>query len=176
MITATKKYTANEFRQLEEGDYQQLINQQLIMSPSPSSKHQEISAVIFTQIYSFVQKNKLGKAFCAPLDVYFDEDNVFEPDILFVSAQRMDIIKENGIHGAPDIILEILSVSSGYHDTKTKKRIYEKHGVKEYWMVDPMDGEVMGYKNKNGKFVEIHKGMGPFTLQILNLKIQMTDN
>src|SRR5665647_1431603 len=144
MHTATLKKHVSDFKLLEEGEFCQLILGELIMTPAPSYKHQKVSALIFMQLYSFLQKHNSGDALYAPVDVFFDDENVFEPDILFVSKERAEIIKDDGIHGAPDLVIEILSVTSGYHDTKTKKRVYEKYGVKEYWIVDPLDGEVTG--------------------------------
>lgn len=143
------------------------------MTPAPASQHQRILARIFVQIFANVEKYSLGEAFVAPVDVFFDDENVFEPDILFVSKERAEIIRDDGIHGAPDLVIEILSVTSGYHDTKTKKRVYEKYGVKEYWIVDPLDNEVTGYENVNGKFVEIFNGTSQFTIKLLNLKITL---
>jgi Uma2 family endonuclease len=167
------KNTVSDFNQLEEGEFCQLINGELIMTPAPASQHQRILARIFVQIYGHVEQYSLGETFVAPVDVFFDPENVFEPDILFVSKERANIILEDGIHGAPDLILEILSVSSGYHDTKTKKRVYEKYGVKEYWIVDPIDNEVTGYENVNGKFIEIFNGSEQFTINLLNLNISL---
>lgn len=171
MYSPSLKKTVSDFKLLEEGDFCQLLNGELIMTPSPASQHQRILARIFVQLYSHVVKHHFGEAFVAPMDVFFDEENVFEPDILFVSGARSGIIRDDGIHGAPDLVIEILSVGSGYHDTKTKKRVYEKYGVKEYWIVDPLDGEVTGFENTNGKFVESFTGKGSFTVKLLNLPI-----
>jgi Uma2 family endonuclease len=173
MHTATLKKHVSDFKLLEEGEFCQLIMGDLIMTPAPASQHQRILARIFVQIFANVEKYSLGEAFVAPVDVFFDDENVFEPDILFVSKERAEIIRDDGIHGAPDLVIEILSVTSGYHDTKTKKRVYEKYGVKEYWIVDPLDNEVTGYENVNGKFVEIFNGTSQFTIKLLNLKITL---
>ncbi|MBI4947723.1 MAG: Uma2 family endonuclease [Bacteroidetes bacterium] len=173
MQTATLKKNITDFKLLEEGEYCQLINGEIIMSPSPSTAHQRVSRRIFEQILKCLEKNNMGEAFYAPVDVFFDDENVFEPDILFVSKERSGIIHDDGIHGAPDIIIEILSVTSGYHDTKIKKRVYEKYGVKEYWIIDPLDSEVTGFKNSGGKFVEIFNGSAQFTIQLLNLEIKL---
>ena len=173
MYTPTLKKNVTDFKLLEEGDFCQLMNGELIMTPAPSAQHQRISRKIIKQLINYVDEKKLGEVFYAPVDVFFDDENVFEPDILFVAKERSHIILEDGIHGAPDMIIEILSVSSSYHDTKTKKRVYEKYGVKEYWIVDPIDGEVTGFENIKGKFVEIFNGSAPFTMQLLNLQIAL---
>ena len=172
MITSVKKHTIDDFKKIEEGKICQFINGEIIMSPSPSSKHQRVSRRILSQILIFLENNNMGEVFYAPLDVFFNEENACEPDILFISKKRLHIIKEDGVYGAPDLIIEILSPSNSYQDLKTKKKIYEKHGVKEYWIIDPIDGEAIGFVNNNNAFKEIFCGNNEFQITLLNLKIK----
>lgn len=173
METITQKqFTVKDYKNMEEGPpYFQLINEALIMSPAPKTTHQDILGEIFNQIKNFIIKRAVGKVFIAPTDVYFDEHNVLQPDIVYISNERKNIIKDDGIHGAPDLIIEILSPSTAYYDTKIKKRIYQDSGVKEFWIVDPEDNEVRGFENIDGKFQEFYKGYGKFTLKQLTLEI-----
>ncbi|OFY65706.1 MAG: hypothetical protein A3H98_12865 [Bacteroidetes bacterium RIFCSPLOWO2_02_FULL_36_8] len=170
MLTLEKKQTVADFSKIEEGNYCQLINGEIFISPS--TNHQRISRDIFKLISKYLEQNIIGEVFYAPLDVYLDIENAYEPDILYISKERKEIIKEDGIHGAPDMIIEILSLSNSYHNTKTKMKVYEKYGVKEYWIVDPYDGEAIGYVNDVNKFKEFFHGTGEFTIQLLNLKIK----
>ena len=85
----------------------------------------------------YVEKNDLGEVFYSPIDVYFDEEDVFQPDIVFISKARLDIIGEIKIEGPPDLIIEILSPSTAYYDLGRKYEVYERSGVKEYWVVHP---------------------------------------
>jgi Uma2 family endonuclease len=88
-----------------------------------------------------IEKN-LGEVFTAPFDVILDNENVLQPDILFVSKDRQNIIGENNIQGAPDLSIEIISASSAYSDFVKKKQIYARFGVKEFWVVIPEEEAV----------------------------------
>ncbi|WP_281246359.1 Uma2 family endonuclease [Desulfoscipio geothermicus] len=84
-----------------------------------------------------MDKNNLGELLYAPTDVLLTEKDKPQPDIMFISKERLDIITDNYIKGAPDLVIEILSPSTGKWDRVKKSRLYYKHGVKEYWIVDP---------------------------------------
>ncbi len=132
-----KYYTARDYFNLPEGAPYQLIEGELIMSPSPLTEHQIISKNLELVIYTHVKKYNLGLALDASIDVYLNSRNAFQPDIIFISNDNKDIIKKHGIDGSPNLVIEILSPSNSYYDTKVKKDIYEKSGVKEYLIVDP---------------------------------------
>jgi Uma2 family endonuclease len=107
------------------------------MTPAPNTFHQIISGNLNEKIRAFVKEKSAGLLLYAPIDIYLDTENAFQPDIVFIAKQRRDIIKDDGIHGAPDLVIEILSPSTAYYDIKKKYKMYEKSGVKEYWIVDP---------------------------------------
>ncbi|MHB1644896.1 MAG: Uma2 family endonuclease [bacterium] len=143
------KYTAKDYFNLPEGSPYQLIEGELIMTPSPSlTEHQIISKNLELAIYSQVKKNKLGLALDAPIDVYLNNKNAYQPDIIFISNKNKDIIKKHGIDGAPDLVIEILSPSNSYYDVRLKKDIYEKSGVTEYIIVDPRTKSIDIYRRK----------------------------
>ncbi len=137
---ASKKFfTYQDYQNLPDDDFRyQLIEGELVMAPAPKIVHQMVKREIEFNLNNFIKDKKIGELLDAPCDVYFDEHNVFQPDILFISKEKLDIITEDNIKGAPDLIVEILSPSSAYYDLIVKKEIYEKSGVKEYWIVDPM--------------------------------------
>ena len=138
MITLKEKtYNIKDYKLLPEGAPYQLIEGELIMTPAPSPLHQIISANIFEKIRRVSREKNIGLVLYSPVDVYLDEKNAYQPDIVFIGKERQDIIKEDGIYGAPDLVIEILSPSTGYYDIKKKFRVYERYGVKEYWIVDP---------------------------------------
>lgn len=132
-----KKHTIRDYKHLPEGAPYQLIEGELVRTPAPSPYHQIISANIFKVIAEFTDNKKAGIALYSPIDVYIDNENVFQPDIVFIAKQRRDLITDDGIHGAPDLVIEILSPSTAYYDMKKKFKLYERSGVKEYWIVDP---------------------------------------
>ncbi len=118
----------------------ELLDGELVMTPTPSTRHQRIALQLATVLKAFIDRNSLGELFIAPLDVVLwdgDEANVVEPDLLFVSAGRTGIITEANVQGAPDLVVEILSPSTEDRDRGYKRELYARHGVGEYWLVDP---------------------------------------
>jgi Uma2 family endonuclease len=152
--TETKnKYTVKDYMLLEEGVPFQLINYDLIMSPSPNPYHQKISFELTILMGNFLKAtNNKGFAVAAPMDVKLDDGNVFQPDFIFISASRVPEIIKDRIEGAPDLVIEILSPSNGYYDLRQKKDIYEKYGVAEYIIIDPMQQSAEVYVLKDGKY------------------------
>ena len=151
-IPEKKNYTYDDYSKLPEGAPYQLIGGQIVMTASPVPYHQEISRNLEFRILAFVEKNRLGHVYNAPLDVYFSDTDVYQPDIIFIRKEREGIIGEIKIEGSPDVVIEILSPSTAYYDLKNKFRIYESHGVSEYWIVDPGPKRIEIYENQNNKF------------------------
>jgi len=159
------------FELLPEGTLCQLINNQLIMSPAPSDPHQYITGEIFGEIRSSLKKSKLGEVRIAPYDVYFNNKNVYQPDIVFIAKENIHKIKKNGLHGAPDLVIEVLSPETSRYDTTVKKEIYEAYGVKEYWMVEPESKKVLFCKLINGEFIETEAEKGTITSDLLKTSV-----
>ncbi|MFQ5824828.1 MAG: Uma2 family endonuclease [bacterium] len=152
-LTQKKIYTYQDYLNLPEDDKRyEIINGELVMVPAPSTNHQDIGLNIKYELKRFIEKYKVGKIYDAPTDVVLSETNVVQPDILFITKDHYDIITEKNITGAPDLIIEILSPSTGYYDLIEKKEIYEKFGVREYCIVDPKKQWVEIYTNKANKF------------------------
>jgi Uma2 family endonuclease len=155
------------YKILPEGTLAEIINGSIYMSASPVRKHQEVVGQLFSQMYPYVSENELGQLFIAPFDVYLDEHaNAVQPDIIFVSKEREHIIQDH-IHGVPDLLVEILSPGNPSHDLMLKKNLYEKFGVKEYWVVDPVSKEVNGYLLVNNRFEAIAARPGILSSKIL---------
>ena len=152
---------------LPEGTPVQLINNQLIMSPAPKDRHQRLVGDLFVIISTFVKKNKLGQTRVAPSDVFLNEENIYQPDIYFVGAQNLTGFQEDGFHGTPDLIIEILSPGSEKLDRIDKFNTYESCGVKEYWIVDSLDKKATGYKNTGGKFEVLPEKTGQINSTLL---------
>jgi Uma2 family endonuclease len=130
--------TVEDYRLLpESGPRYQLIEGELIMAPAPNRYHQDISLNIILLLGNYLEKHPIGRLYEAPFDVYFDQSNAHQPDIIFVSKANYSILTDAGAEGAPDFIVEILSAKTAYLDKKPKRQVYARSGVKEFWMVDP---------------------------------------
>ncbi len=121
----------------EDGKRHELIDGEHFMTPSPSTKHQRILGNLFLAFRTFLKEHKIGEIFVAPCDVVLSDLDVVEPDLLFVSSGRSSIITEKNIQGPPDLVVEILSETTRKTDEIIKRKLYEHHGVSEYWIVDP---------------------------------------
>ncbi len=112
------------------------------MSPSPSSLHQRI----LRDLFKILDRNiKKGEILFAPIDLYINNKNVYQPDLLYLSDKKDKFISERGIEGPPDLIIEIISPSNSYTDRNQKKDGYQQFGVTEYWIVDPANATLEIY-------------------------------
>lgn len=141
-----QSYSQIDYAMLPENAPYELINGKLEFMASPYDMHQLTLANLHLLVHSHVKRAKIGTVRFAPLDVYLDEKNVFQPDLMFISNERKDIIKKF-IHGAPDLIVEVLS-SNKKHDLGKKKDAYGKHNVLEYWAIDYNEKTLDLYINK----------------------------
>ena len=143
VITATAaaiakpKLAYEDYASLPDDERYELIDGELMPMPSPKEIHQKILLLLGAEWLWFTLGNRLGAVYVAPFDVILSDFNVVQPDLLFVSNARSHIITEDNIRGAPDLVVEILSPSTADYDRTTKRELYERYGVPEYWMVDP---------------------------------------
>ncbi|MEW6544369.1 MAG: Uma2 family endonuclease [Nitrospirota bacterium] len=121
----------------DDGKRHELIQGDHYMTPAPSTKHQRISRNLVIALGTFVREHRCGEVFDAPCDIIFSDEDVVQPDVLFISTERSSIITEPNIKGAPDLVVEILSDATRKKDEVTKRKLYERFGVTEYWIVDP---------------------------------------
>ncbi len=154
VITAPK-ITVKEFFEmdLEEGYYYELINGIIVKKQAPKPIHQIASGEIYGELRNFVKEKQLGRVLASPIDVFFDDYNNTQPDILFIKKDRLFIITDHGIEGTPDLIVEILSPSSFKRDKKEKFDLYMRFGVQEYWIVDPYYKSIEVFVLENNKYV-----------------------
>jgi Uma2 family endonuclease len=156
LLIEERKYTVEEFLyqdDLDENSYYELIEGEIVKKSAPHYEHQRVSGKIFLKLQPFVTTNKLGEIFYAPIDVYLDDSNFYQPDLVFVSDVQKGILSEEGlIQGVPDLVIEILSPSTGKYDRGGKMRVYEYHSVKEYWIVDLANKLIEVYTHENQRF------------------------
>ena len=134
-----ERLTAEDYRAMpDDGRRYQLIDGKLHMAPAPNSYHQEIVWNLSGILFRYIDAHPIGRIYPAPYDVYLSEGDVLQPDLLFLSNSRRNLRKEDGLYGAPDLVIEVLSVSTSQLDKKKKRAIYARTGVKEMWLVDPI--------------------------------------
>lgn len=118
----------------------ELIEGELYLAPAPTTKHQSVAQNLEFLLMRHVRGHHRGRILHTPVDVVLGEGSdrsVVQPDILFVSRERMSIIEEAEVAGAPDLIVEVLSPSTADRDLGLKRTLYARSGVREYWIVDP---------------------------------------
>jgi len=135
-------------------DYE-IIEGEKFMAPSPGIGHVNVTANLVTIIGGYARINKLGVAFADNFDVHFPDGSLFKPDFIFISAANEKLFlgnKRSTLHGVPDMVAEIFSPSTMKRDLGIKKDIYERNGVKEYWIIDPYRETIDVYLLRDGKY------------------------
>ncbi len=130
------KLTYEDYAKTPDDERWELIDGELIEMASPTVPHQSVDALLGSKLVIFVTELGLGMVFHS-IDVVLSLHNTFRPDLIFVSNERSDIITHANIQGAPDLVVEIRSPSTASLDETTKRELYERYGVREYWMADP---------------------------------------
>ena len=131
------KFTVKDHMSTPEGERYQLLDGEMVLAPSPNTRHQRILLRLVSALKDFAETNGAGEVFVAPYDVVLSDHDVAQPDILLVSNSRSSIVTEANIQGAPDLVVEILSPGTATYDRGYKQSLYSRHGVREYWLVDP---------------------------------------
>jgi len=148
------RIVAGEYYQLIEyqnNDLIQLIDGEVVVAMPPIPKHQAIvGEIIF--IFMTIAKKSGGKAYTSPIEVYFDQHNVYQPDVLYLAPNTTCKTEEKRLVGAPELVVEVLSPSTAKFDRHEKYLAYEKQGVKEYWIVDPVHEIIEVWTLKDARF------------------------
>ena len=135
-------------------DYE-IIEGGKFMAPSPDWGHVNVTANLVTIIGGYARIKKLGVAVADNFDVHFPDGSLFQPDFIFVSAANEELFldkKNTTLYGVPDMVAEIFSRSTMKRDIGIKKDIYERNGVKEYWIIDPWSESIQVYLLRDGKY------------------------
>ncbi len=139
----------------DSGNYE-LHNGQITFMATPIPPHQIFVGNLLTEIHVFIKKYKLGKVIPAPMDTVFTKHDTLQPDILYLSNDRLHLIGDKKIEGAPDLVVEILSPSNTPKEMGYKKLVYEVSDVREYWIVNLDKKTLTQYENANGEFFQRH--------------------
>ncbi len=125
---------------------------ELSVTAAPRTKHQEVSIKLASALHVHATTRGLGKVFAAPIAVVLSDTTIVEPDIVYVATDRLGLISERGIEGAPTLAVEILSPTTAQIDRTTKMQLYARYGVPWYWIVDPDSRTVEVYALGEGGY------------------------
>ncbi len=152
-VLEKQKMTYEEYYNLGDDELYQLINGELNMSPAPSYEHQRVHRVLNFLLMKYLMDNDIGELLYAPTDVILDDLNTVQPDLLVILNENKDIIRERGVFGAPDLTFEIISPTSLIMDRHTKYELYERFGVKEYWLIDINNKAIEVFTLEDGRYL-----------------------
>lgn len=146
-----EKQTSYEY---EEDRYEMIEGVRYELQPAPAVRHQQLVMYLWKYLEDTCAPD--GLVLTAPIDVKFNEENECQPDVIYIANENLDIVTEKKILGAPDLIIEILSPSTSYNDKIRKKAVYERFGVKEYWIVDPFHLYIDQFTLSDRKYILAH--------------------
>ena len=136
----------------DDGRRYEVIEGELAVTPSPRRAHQRFSRNLLVVLHAHVREHDLGEVFDAPFDVILEDTSIVVPDVLFVSRDRLTIVTERGVEGAPDLIVEILSSATARRDRVEKAQLYARHGVGHYWLADPVGRTFETFELTGGQY------------------------
>ncbi|HEV2854575.1 MAG TPA: Uma2 family endonuclease [Thermoanaerobaculia bacterium] len=141
------KFTYEDYQLFpDDGRRHELIGGEHCVAPAPRRPHQRAVGNLQIDLGGFVREHRLGFVYPAPFDVVLSDEDVVQPDLVFVSNERASIAEDAGIFGAPDLVVEVLSDSTRKTDERIKRKLYEVFGVREYWLADPVLETVKVYR------------------------------
>ena len=150
-VEAPAKQTYKDYCATPDDERYELLDGKLMMVPAPNMKHQRVLLRLGYKLEGFTQEHKLGTVYVAPCDVVLSDINVVQPDLLWISQAREDRLTDANIRGAPDLVIEILSPSTAKRDRVDKPELYGRHGVLEYWIVDPVAETIAVHRLRDGR-------------------------
>jgi Uma2 family endonuclease len=136
----------------DDGKRHELIDGEHYVTPSPNMRHQQISMNLLLLIGNWLEQHRVGRLFHAPFDVVFSRYDVVEPDLLYVSNERANVLTAPNVQGAPDLVIEIGSPGTRKRDETIKRNLYGRSDVSEYWIVDPAIDVIRVYRQSGGGF------------------------
>ncbi len=168
-IEQVPKTALDVFRILPEGTLCEVIDNVLYMSPAPKYNHQRLVLLFAQRIANFLEESKKGIVAVSPVDVYFEDlKSAVQPDVMFVSNENLHILHDDGyFYGAPDLIVEVLS-SDKSRDRVQKKQLYERAGVKEYFIINPANRNVLAYTLHKDSYQLVYQADGHFKSAVLD--------
>jgi len=151
MVISTKYTHADLLVMPDDGKRREILDGDLIVSPSPVLFHQRIVRRLFEAFVRYLDRHPIGEICVSPLDVIFDDLDVLEPDLIFARNENGGILQD-WVRGAPDLVIEVLSPGSISMDRGPKLKAYARFGVPEYWIVDPDAHAIEVYRQGEGGY------------------------
>jgi Uma2 family endonuclease len=147
-----RRWTYEDLQRLpEDGKRHEIIDGEHFVMSAPGFRHQAVLGRLFLAIGNHLAaRPSLGQALLGPFDIVFTLFDVVEPDLLFIAADQRGILNDKNASGAPALVVEILSTSIRRHDERTKRQLYERGGVREYWIIDPDRESVAVHRRTDG--------------------------
>ena len=146
------KLTYEDYAKTPEWERWELIDGVLIMAAAPNTTHQDTQTSLGIPVGAFIIQHQLGKFYFSPIDVVFSDTTTVQPDLVFVSNDRLHVVTHANIQGAPTLVVEILSPSTTSRDWRDKMDLYAMHSVPEYWIVDPVGHMLWQFRLSDGKY------------------------
>jgi len=136
----------------DDGLRHEIIDGEHYVTPAPSVRHQDLVGRLYMALGNYLSAHPgTGRLFLAPLDVVFSFYDVVEPDLLFIARDQLEIMTEKNIQGAPALVLEVLSKSTRTRDERIKRELFERSGVREYWLVDPGRNQLTVHRRRDDR-------------------------
>jgi len=148
---SSTKLTYSDYVQFpDDGLRHEIIDGEHYVTAAPFIRHQRLARKLVQKLGLAVDEAGLGEVFLAPCDLVLSRYDVVQPDLLFISKERLGIVTEKNVQGAPDLVIEILSESTRKIDEEVKFDLYERWGVLEYWILDTLNRTARIFRLKHG--------------------------
>jgi Uma2 family endonuclease len=150
------QFTYEDYLELpDDGKRYEIIDGELYMSTAPTTNHQRIAGNFFGLLFIYLRSHPIGILMSAPLEVFFSKTNLAQPDVVFISNERQNVVKAEHVKGAPDLVIEVLSPGTEKRHRTVKLKMYAKFGVGEYWMAkeNTATGEI--FRLRDGELVPV---------------------
>jgi Uma2 family endonuclease len=152
-----RKLTYADFvRFPDDGRRHELIDGEHYVTPSPNIRHQDLSVRLTVALGKYLEEHPAGRLFHAPLDCVFTNFDIVEPDLLWIAPDQLGIVTDKHVRGAPALVVEILSTSTRRVDLGIKLDLYDRVGVREYWLIDPNTNQIAVYARSGASLAPKH--------------------
>lgn len=175
MILIKGNSNVEDFYKLPIRENLQLIDGEIIETPTPTRLHHLLVDIIFNKLKEQINHRNIGEIFPAPVDIRLDDKNIFKSDIVFIAKDRIHLVSDH-LEGAPDVAIEILSANNSFVNIYKKFHSFEKYGVKEYYLIYPEDLEIIGYKSdNNGRYIEFYREFNVLRSNLMKCEIHIQE-